>query len=108
MDTIVTRLDFLKQISNDQVVDMMCNYFDQNMALYDIVHNNLDKLIIDKTIDPVRHAIIFNIKISDLNLNINELIKATDYQTVYYGRLFNITMSNSENEIDIRIEEAVV
>lgn len=104
---MITRLAFLKQISDNDIIDIMCNYFDQNMALYSLISDRLENLIVQKNIDQECGIITFNITINDINTGIDDLISLDNQYMEYYGRLFKITLNRTANGLDISIKEAV-
>ena len=105
----ITRLAFLKQISDNDIVDVMCNYFDQNMALYSLISDRLNNLTIHKNIDHNCGIITFSITINDVNTDMSNLINLNNQFVEYYGRMFYISLNRTANGLDISIkEEAVV
>lgn len=103
----ITRLAFLKQISDNDIIDIMCNYFDQNMALYSLISDRINDLIIRKNVNHEHRMITFSIAINDTDLsNLNNL---NNQRIEYYGKIFSIYSNRTANNLDITIkEEAVV
>lgn len=104
----ITRLAFLKQISDNDIVDIMCNYFDQNMALYSLISDRINDLIIHKNIDHENGIITFNITINNVDTDISSLTNLNNQYIEYYGRLFSIVLNRTANGLDISFKEEVV
>lgn len=102
----ITRLAFLEQISDNDIIDVMCNYFDQNMALYSLISNRIDQLKIQKFIDHESKIITFSITVD--NNDFDNLINLNNQNIEYYGRLFNISLNRTANNLNISIKEEAV
>lgn len=102
----MNRIDFLRNISNNNIKELMCNYFDQNMALYNLIYENIDNLNVSCEI--MNQDIYFTISsIRDIELEVLKLnIKNQDI--IYcYGKTYNIQMSTSKNQIRFKFNEVV-
>lgn len=102
-----SRIDFLKNISNNNIKEMMCNYFDQNMALYNLIYENINR--VDVTCDIKDQNIYFNIKSNtDIEMEVLNL-GIRNHDTVFcYGKYYNINLNASKNSIIISFNEMVV
>lgn len=102
--TKISRLEFLQQISNQNIVEIMCNYFDQSMALYNILNENLNNLIISQSIQD--QSILFTIRFKELNTKIEDYILIKDRDIVFcYGRQFCTYINKLPNEIQLTFIE---
>lgn len=101
----ITRLAFLKQVAGNDIADIMCNYFDQNMALYSLISNRLEEMTINKSIDHESKVITFSIIVDG---DIESLVNLNNQRIEYYGRLFIITLNRTANILNISIKEEAV
>lgn len=102
----ITRLDFLKNISNNNIRELMCNYFDQNMTLYNLVYENIEYMNISCNIKD--NKITFNINSKeDISRELINIIKGNDSISCY-GKYYKILVDTTKNGIDLQFNEVAV
>lgn len=103
----MNRIDFLRNISNNNIKELMCNYFDQNMALYNLIYENINNVVV--SCDIKDQNIYFNIK-SNTDIGTEVLnLGIKNHDTVYcYGKVYAIDLNASKNSIIISFNEVVV
>ena len=106
---MINRIDFLKNISNDSIVQVMTTYFDQNMALYNLIYKNIDKVIINQVFND-NNTVTFNIKfqgIDHIGSEIENLITLPNDVIFCYGKKYSTNLNKSKDQIDITFIEVV-
>lgn len=102
----INRIDFLKNISNNNIKELMCKYFDQNMALYNLIYNN--NAVDDVSCEIIENNVSFTIKTSkNLDKEANILgVKNSDIITCY-GKNYSIQLNILKNKINLIFIEVV-
>jgi len=111
---IISRKDFIMSIKCDVFKDMINNYFDESMALYDLIGDKITNMdmfigmdIAGEQSDKSSYGIVFNLETVSI-VNATEIKRILDkYKVSCYDHNYSVKTNIEDKKVRIKFNEEV-